>query len=483
MTDVNGPGRSEEERDPGETDAPTESSGSEPTESAETGKADASSPATGADSAAEAEPELQQADAEIQEAEERSQRGFVSTFFGFVTTANTFMVTVYSFLLAMVIGAVLIIVSDPAVRGTFTYFFSRPGDALGASWDAVSSAYAGLFSGAILNFETLGEYLNGETALGRVLAPISETLTFSAPLILAGLAVGLAFRAGLFNIGAQGQVIMGTVGAAVVGFGLGLPMWLHLPLALLGGALAGALFGAVPGALKAWTGAHEVITSIMLNYVALAALGWIIGTKFVKDPDPDKRYAISKAADETAILPRLSDVLGINETGLRANVGILIAIAAGLVVAWLLSKSTLGFRMRSVGLNADASRTAGMSVPNTYITTMGLAGGLAGLAGAVTVLGISPYALTHGVAGQIGFDGITVALLGRAKPGGVIAAGLLFGAMRAGASTMQSIIPIDMVTLLQALIVIFIAAPALVKAMLRLKVPAGGLATSTAKGW
>lgn len=468
MTDVNDPGRSEEERDPEKPTAATESSETEASPSAET---------------PDTEPELQQADAEVKEAEEREQRGFVSSFFGFVTTANTFMVTVYSFLMSMVIGAVLIIVSDPVVRGTFTYFFSRPGDALSASWDAVSSAYAGLFSGAILNFETLGEYLDGETALGRVLAPISETLTYSAPLILAGLAVGLAFRAGLFNIGAQGQVIMGTVGAAIVGFGLGLPMWLHLPLALLGGALAGALFGAVPGALKAWTGAHEVITSIMLNYVALAALGWIIGTKFVKDPDPDKRYAISKAADETAILPRLSDVFGINESGLRANIGILIAIAAGLAVAWLLSKSTLGYRMRAVGLNADASRTAGMSVPNTYITTMGLAGGLAGLAGAVTVLGISPYALTHGVAGQIGFDGITVALLGRAKPGGVIAAGLLFGAMRAGASTMQSIIPIDMVTLLQALIVIFIAAPALVKAMLRLKVPAGGLATSTAKGW
>ncbi|GAA4906625.1 simple sugar transport system permease protein [Stackebrandtia albiflava] len=416
-------------------------------------------------------------------ADQERRPGFGSLFLRYVTTANTVMVTLYSFLLAMVIGAVLIIVSDPAVRGTFTYFFSRPTDALSASWTAVSDAYAGLFAGAIVNFTTLAEFQAGEATIGRLLSPISETLTYAAPLILAGLAVGLAFQAGLFNIGAQGQVIMGTVGAALIGFGLHLPAYLHLPLALLGGAIAGGLFGAIPGVLKAWSGAHEVITSIMLNYVALSALGWIITNEFVKDPDPNKQYAISKPADESSLLPRLAGMLGIDAPGLRANLGIIVAIAAAALVAWLLAKSTLGFRMRAVGLNAHASRTAGMSVPNTYITSMGGAGALAGLAGATLVLGISPHALTHGVAGEVGFDGITVALLGRAKPWGVVAAGLLFGALRAGANTMQSTLPLDMVTLLQALIVIFIAAPALVKAMLHLKVPAGGLATTTAKGW
>ena len=425
------------------------------------------------------EPEVQAADAEAKQVAEERRRGFGATFIGYVTTANTVMVTVYSFLLSMVIGGVLVIVSDPEVRGTFGYFFSRPTDALSASWEAVSGVYTGLFSGAILNFDTLDRYFADDATLAQVLAPLSETLTYSSALILAGLAVGLAFRAGLFNIGAQGQVIMGVVGAGVVGFALGLPLWLHLPLAILAGGVAGFLFGAVPGALKAWTGAHEVITSIMLNYVALYALGWILTSEFVRDPD--KTHAISKEVADTATLPRLSEFELF--TGLRVNLGILVAIAVAVGVWWLLSKSTLGYRMRAVGLNANASKTAGMSVSSTYITTMGLAGGLAGLAGAVTVLGIHPYALTHHVAGEIGFDGITVALLGRAKPGGIVAAGLLFGAMRAGASTMQSVIPLDMVTLLQALIVIFIAAPALVKAMLHLKVPTGGLATSTAKGW
>lgn len=436
-------------------------------------------PADEPDVLPEGEAELQPADAELRAQAAERRRGFVPTFIGYVTTANTVMVTVYSFLLAMVIGGVLIIVSDPVVRGTFGYFFSRPADALAASWEAVSSAYSGLFSGAVLNFDTLSDYFAGEATIANVLAPLSETLTYSSALILAGLAVGLAFRAGLFNIGAQGQVIFGVMGAGVVGFALELPLWIHLPLALLAGAVAGFVFGAVPGALKAWTGAHEVISSIMLNYVALYALGWILTSEFVRDQD--KTHAISNAVHSSAQLPRLSEFEMFR--GLRINLGIVVAILAAVAVWWLLSKSTLGYRMRAVGLNANASRTAGMSVPNTYITTMGLAGALAGLAGAVTVLGISPYALTHHVAGEIGFDGITVALLGRAKPGGIIAAGLLFGAMRAGAGTMQSVIPLDMVTLLQALIVIFIAAPALVKAMLHLKVPTGGLATSTAKGW
>lgn len=433
----------------------------------------------GHEPAAQDEPEPQKADAEIEAKAQQPRRGFVSLFVGYVTTANTVMVTVYSFLLAMVIGGLLIIVSDPSIRGTFGYFFSRPTDALSASWDAVSSAYSGLFSGAVLNFDTLSAYFEGEATLANVLAPLSETLTYSSALILAGLAVGLAFRAGLFNIGAQGQVIMGVVGAGIVGFALNLPMWIHLPFAVLAGAAAGFLFGAVPGALKAWTGAHEVISSIMLNYVALSALAWILTSDFVRDPE--KTHAISNEVLPSAQLPRLSEFELFR--GLRVNLGIVLAILAAVAVWWLLSKSTLGYRMRAVGLNSDASRTAGMSVPNTYITTMGFAGALAGLAGAVTVLGLSPYALTHQVAGEIGFDGITVALLGRAKPGGVVAAGLLFGAMRAGAGTMQSVIPLDMVTLLQALIVIFIAAPALVKAMLHLKVPTGGLATTTAKGW
>ena len=421
------------------------------------------------------EPEPQEADAETQP---EPRRPLVGRFVTYLGTANSVMVTVYSFILAMIIGGILIIISDEDTRGTFAYFFSRPTDALEASWTAVSEAYAGLFRGSIIDFDTLSEWLNGSTTLSAVLDPISETLTYAAPLILAGLAVGLAFRAGLFNIGAEGQVIMGAVGAGVVGFSLNLPAVIHLPLVLLAGAAAGAIFGAIPGVLKARTGAHEVITSIMLNYVALNFLGWLVHLSWVENNETPKVPDQSRKLAESARIPQ---ILG---SDLRVNLSILLAIAAGVVVWWLLSKSTLGYRMRAVGLNPDASRTAGMSVPRTFMASMAAAGALAGLGGAVAVGGMGlPYALSNNVSAGIGFDGITVALLGRAKPGGVIAAGLLFGALRAGTSLMQPDVPIDMVLVLQAIIVIFIAAPALVKAMLRLRMPTGGLATTTAKGW
>lgn len=409
--------------------------------------------------------------------EEAARPPFVTMFMGYLSTANTVMVTLYSFVLAMLIGGVLVIVSDDSVRRTFGYFFDRPLDALSASWNAVSEVYVGLFTGSILDVNAVQAWMAGTGDLRGVLSPISETTTYAAPLILAGLAVGLAFRAGLFNIGAQGQVIMGTIGAAIVGFAFQLPLYIHLPMALLGGIIAGALFGAVPGVLKATTGAHEVISSIMLNYVALFGLLWVVDLSWVSDPD--KTHEISKPVESSAMLPKLfSEVSPL----LRANAGILLAIAVALGVAWLLSKSTFGYRMRSVGLNPHASRAAGMSVPRTYAESMATAGGLAGLAGAVVVLSVPPHALTSGVAGEIGFDGITVALLGRAKPMGIVAAGLLFGALRAGAVSTQAV-PLDMVTILQALIVMFIAAPALVKSIMRLRTPVGGLAATTAKGW
>src|SRR5690606_37957169 len=171
--------------------------------------------------------------------------------------------------------------SDDTVRGTWSYFFSRPGDALEASWEVVSNAYITLFEGAILNFNTLDRMAAGTADLGDLLRPVSETLTYATPLIFTGLAVGLAFRAGLFNIGAQGQLIFGMIGALIVGFSLSLPAIVHIPLAVAAGALAGAAFGAVPGVLKATTGAHEVISSIMLNNIAALFLVWAIGTTFM----------------------------------------------------------------------------------------------------------------------------------------------------------------------------------------------------------
>ncbi|GAA2706013.1 ABC transporter permease [Micromonospora olivasterospora] len=384
--------------------------------------------------------------------------------------ANTVTVTVLAVLLAMLVGAVLIIVSDPDVLATYGYLTARPSDALNSSWAVVSEAYANLFKGAIFDPEASG----WRAALG----PISETLTYTAPLVFTGLSVALAFRGGLFNIGAQGQATIGVILAALAGFLLPLPPVLHLLVALLAGAVGGALWGFVPGILKARTGAHEVINTIMLNYVAVYFLTWIIIQDGVQDPT--RADAISKPVDASAQLPRL---LGDN---LRVHAGILLAVLATWFVAWLLNRSTLGFELRAVGANPDAARTAGISVSKAYVLMMAIAGLLGGLGGSQMVLGSTADALTPQVVAQIGFDGILVALLGRVKPWGVLLAALLFGALQAGGNRMQSYsgISLELVTVLQALIVIFIAAPALVKAIFQLRAArAARLQTSLAKGW
>ncbi|MEU3453823.1 ABC transporter permease [Micromonospora sp. NPDC006766] len=384
--------------------------------------------------------------------------------------ANTVTVTVLAVLLAMLVGAVLIIVSAPDVLATYGYITARPADALNSSWAVVSDAYANLFKGAIFDPDA-----SGFTA---ALGPISETLTYTAPLVFTGLSVALAFRGGLFNIGAQGQATIGVVLAAAAGFALPLPPGVHLLVALLAGAVGGAIWGFIPGILKARTGAHEVINTIMLNYVAVYFLAWIILQEGVHSPD--RADAISKSVDASAQLPRL---LGAD---LRVHAGILLAVLATGFVAWLLNRSTLGFELRAVGANPDAARTAGISVTKSYVLVMAIAGLLAGLGGSNMVLGSTADSLTPQVVAQIGFDGILVALLGRVKPWGVLMAALLFGALQAGGNRMQSYsgISLELVTVLQALIVIFIAAPALVKAIFQLRAArAARLQTSLAKGW
>ncbi len=384
--------------------------------------------------------------------------------------ANTFTVTLLSLVLAMIVGGILMIVSDPDVLATYGYITARPGDALNASWALVSEAYANLFKGAVLDPDAVG--------LTAALSPISETLTYTAPLVFTGLSVALAFRGGLFNIGAQGQATMGVIAAGLAGFLLPLPAGLHLLVAVFAGAVGGAVWGFIPGILKARTGAHEVINTIMLNYVAVYFLVWLIVQNGVQDPN--RTNAISRPVDASAQLPRL---FGDN---LRAHAGIILAVLATWAVAWLLNRSTLGFELRAVGSNPAASRTAGISVTRTYVLIMVFAGALAGLGGSQMVLGTTAAALTPLVVAQIGFDGILVALLGRVKPWGVLLAALLFGALQAGGNRMQSYsgVSLELVTVLQALIVIFIAAPALVKAIFQLRAArAARPQTSLAKGW
>jgi simple sugar transport system permease protein len=394
-----------------------------------------------------------------------------------IWTTNPVTTTVLAFLLAMAIGGILIIISDPTVTAKYGYFFAAPGDALAASWDAVSSAYANLFKGSIVDPSQFSAWLSGDAKFTSVIAPLSETLTFAAPLVFTGLAVALAFRGGLFNIGAQGQAIFGAIAAGLAGFALHLPVVIHLIVVIIAAAVGGAFYGFIPGILKARTGAHEVITTIMLNNIALLFLGWFITQHGIQAPN--RTDAISKDVDGHAQLPQFFAY------PLRVNLGIVLALLTAAAVTWILNRSTFGFELRAVGLNPDAARTAGMSVAGTYIATMTLSGVLAGWGGAAVLLGTATH-LTVGVVGNIGFQGITVALLGRGKPWGVVLAGILFGALNAGGNRMQSFdqIPVDMVDVLTSLIVLFVAAPALIREIFRLRAARSGrIEANLAKGW
>jgi simple sugar transport system permease protein len=277
--------------------------------------------------------------------------------------------------------------------------------------------------------------------------------------------VAIAFRAGLFNIGGEGQVIAGAFASGYVGFSVSLPPVIHLVLAIAAGIAGGALWGLIAGYLKARAGAHEVITTIMLNYVARFGLLYLLARSSIVAPNNPQA---SKTIHGTARLPHLFGA------DLRVDLGILLALAAAAALSWTLVRSTLGFRMRAVGANPAAARTAGMSVGGVTMMAMSIAGALAGLAGTTLALGgATSYSVTPNISSNVGFDAITVALLGRSRPWGVVAAGLLFGALRQGGAQMQATpgvqAPIDIITVVQALIVIFIAAPKLVQAIFRLK--------------
>jgi simple sugar transport system permease protein len=367
------------------------------------------------------------------------------------------LVSLSAIVLALVVGAILIIVGDDQVKTTIGYFGAAPMDTISAALSAVGEAYKALAVGA----------LGGVT-------PITESLTQATPLICGGLAVSLAFRTGLFNIGAQGQLIAGAVLAAYVGFAWHLPPVLHLVLAVVAGLIGGALWGGVVGLLKARTGAHEVIVTIMLNYVALYLLQWLLTTTTFRRPG--RTDPISPVVDSNAQYPQFGST--------RLHVGFILALLAAAFVWWLLNRSTVGFELRAVGANADASRTAGMSVGRAYVIAMLVAGALAGLAGTQQVLG-TDLPLTDGVAATVGFDSITVALLGRGTPLGTVLAGLLFGALNAGGLQMQLITqtPLTLTTVLQAVIVLFVAAPALVRSVFRFLPKERGAGAVLAKGW
>jgi simple sugar transport system permease protein len=295
--------------------------------------------------------------------------------------------------------------------------------------------------------------------------PITETLTFATPLIAAGLGVGLAFRVGMFNIGGRGQMLIAAACAGWVGFTLHLPWGLHMVVAVVAGLIGGGIWAGIAGLLKARTGAHEVIITIMLNYVAFYLVSYLLRTPVLQAPGSNNPK--SPPIDSTAVFP---DLLG---PQFNLHFGFILVIVATVFVWWLLNRSSLGFKFRAVGINPNAARVAGINVKNMYVYAMVISGGLIGLAGVSQVLGTVTTGFSSGIDAGIGFDAITVALLGRSKPWGIFVAGILFGAFKAGGFAMQASegIPIDIVLVVQSLIVLFIAAPPLIRTVFRLPDP------------
>jgi general nucleoside transport system permease protein len=357
-----------------------------------------------------------------------SQPKFLRTFLDVLLNENLWRaiaVQVMAVLLAVLIGAIILIVSG-----------ANP-----------LEAYAALLRGS---FGT-------PTALGR-------TLEKATPLIFSGLAVAFAFKAGMFNIGAQGQLLFGAITAAFLGFTIhGLPAFIHIPLALIGGAVAGGLFGIIPGALKAYRGVHEVITTIMLNYIAINITDYLADGPW-KDTSPGNVVARTPVIDPAAAIGRLGPV----------PIGFIIAIVMALIVWWLLQKTTVGFEIRMVGLNPDASRYAGIKVARTLILTMVISAILAGIGGAVETQGVVGR-FQPGFNTGLGFDGITVAMLGKTHPFGTIPAAILVGAMKAGSSEMQfaSGVAKEITDVIQALILFFVAADVIIRSLLRIRAVSG----------
>nr|WP_235833207.1 ABC transporter permease [Glaciibacter flavus] len=374
-----------------------------------------------------------------------------------IATGNA-IISVLAVFLALVVGAIMIAFTDENVQKAAGYFFARPGDTVTAVWNSVSGAYSALFQGSIYNFRRPG-FANG-------IRPLLDTLTFATPLIAAGLGVGLAFRVGMFNIGGRGQMLIAASAAGWVGFGWDLPWGLHMLVAVLAGMLGGALWAGIAGLLKARTGAHEVIVTIMLNYVAYYLVSFMLRTPGLLQA-PGSNNPKTPAMKPTAVFPLL---LGPQYS---LHFGFILAIAATILVWWILSRSNLGFQFRAVGLNPNAARVAGINVSRMYVYAMLISGALVGLAGVSQVLGTVTTGFGSGIDAGIGFDAITVALLGRSTPWGIFIAGILFGAFKAGGFSMQAAqgVPIDIILVVQSLIVLFIAAPPLVRAIFRLPDP------------
>lgn len=396
---------------------------------------------------------------------------------------NTLAVPVLALFSALVLSAVFILISDPVILDAFRNFFTDPGHALALSGQTIANAYGSLFIGALGNPVAMANALRVYFATGEtkdlILAfwPLSESLVTSTPYIFAGLAVALGFRCGLFNIGAEGQIFIGAIAAAFVGYSVtGLPWIIHMPLTFIAAALAGAVWGGIPGFLKARTGAHEVINTMMMNYIAFRLADYLVNGP-MKRGGPTGNIPISRDILESAYFPQFFP------DPIRFHMGFFVALLIAVLVFVFMWKTTLGFEIRTVGANPRAARYAGINVNRNIVLAMALSGALAAMAGAGEVMGVN-HNFASAFSPGYGFDSIALALMGGSHPLGVVLSALLFGTLRSGATKMQSLasVPIDIISIVQAFVIMFVAAPAIIRWIYRLKAE-GGVQVILARGW
>ncbi len=391
---------------------------------------------------------------------------------------RTLLIPFLAIVTALIIGALVIIFTDDSV---YEAFGEGVGQGIVRAFVVIGEAYGAFYTGALGNpVRIISALFSGDPAqIRRAIYPLTETMRIATPYIFAGLAVALGFQGGLFNIGAEGQYFVAGLATVFVGYSLkGIPQIIHVPLALIAGMIGGGIWAAIPGYLKGKTGAHEVINTIMMNYIAFRFAEFMLdvgGPMARGDGRP-----VSPEIELSAYLPQFFP----NQLAFRLNLGFLLALAAAWLVWWLLYKTTLGYEIRTVGQNPHAARYAGMNVPRTIVITMAISGALAGLSGATDILGVIHF-MPNAFYSGYGFDAIALALLGKSHPLGVVLSSLLFGALRAGAQNMQGIaqVPIDLTSIIQGLIIVFIAAPAIIRALYRVREAEGGQELTLTRGW
>jgi simple sugar transport system permease protein len=366
------------------------------------------------------------------------------------------VVPALALLTGLLVGAIIIGVSAPDFWDQLRH--GQVFQALGTGAGLAGNAYYWLFKSA---FGSRNAW--------------SETGVQTVPLLFVGLSAAFSFRGGFFNIGAQGQFLAGAMTAVLFANHFsGLPGIIHIPIALVLGFVGGAAFGSIAGILKARTGANEVITTLMLNYVAVGVVNWLLTTPIFQRPGfPNP---VTSEVVPSALLPTLP--------GYRIHLGVIVVLLCAIIIWWLLFRTTIGFQLQTVGANAAAATYAGISVAWTYVLIMVIAGGLAGMAGTTQLL-TTQTSVIPDFAGSYGFDAITVAILGRLHPIGVIFAAFLLGSLRAGAIGMQSAtsLPYYIIIVIQAVVIAFMTSPQLIRQIFRVRQGAATGSESFSKGW